>query len=350
MLPADCPGTESEDAGKAAACAGCPNQAACASAPKGPDPDLTAIAERLSGVKNIILVLSGKGGVGKSTVSAQLAFALAARGLDVGLLDIDICGPSVPKMLGLEGEEIHQSNLGWSPVYVTENLGVMSIGFMLPNPDDAVIWRGPRKNGLIKQFLKDVDWGKLDYLVIDAPPGTSDEHISVAQFLKPCGNLAGAVVVTTPQQVAIIDVRKEINFCKKTKIPVLGVVENMSGLRQPLESFVLRDAAGNDVTSVVLAAAQAAAGGPIIAETEVFWAPSGGAEAMSNELGVPFLGRVPLDPGLSRAAEEGRSLFEALPGTNGAAPMSSSVGPLRLVIDKLVAATSTDNGTVNGGV
>jgi Mrp family chromosome partitioning ATPase len=305
------------------------------------------------------MVLSGKGGVGKSTVSAQLSFALAARGLDVGLLDIDICGPSVPKMLGLEGEEIHQSNLGWSPVYVSENLGVMSIGFMLPNPDDAVIWRGPRKNGLIKQFLKDVDWGKLDYLIIDAPPGTSDEHISAAQFLKPCGNLAGAVVVTTPQQVAIIDVRKEINFCKKTNIPVLGVVENMSGLRQPLETMVLKDSQGNDVTRKVLEALQSAGIGStdgtsgtsssIIAETEVFWAPSGGAEAMSKELNVPFLGRVPLDAALSRAAEEGRSLFDPVVNgeekeSNGSSDSSSvlsaSVGPLQAVIDKLIAATS----------
>jgi Mrp family chromosome partitioning ATPase len=296
------------------------------------------------------MVLSGKGGVGKSTVSAQLSFALAARGLDVGLLDIDICGPSVPKMLGLEGEEIHQSNLGWSPVYVSENLGVMSIGFMLPNPDDAVIWRGPRKNGLIKQFLKDVDWGKLDYLIIDAPPGTSDEHISAAQFLKPCGNLAGAVVVTTPQQVAIIDVRKEINFCKKTNIPVLGVVENMSGLRQPLETMKLKDSQGNDVTAAVLAAVQSAGigstTGSIIAETEVFWAPSGGAETMAKELQVPFLGRIPLDSELSRAAEEGRSLFEPAAGdtSNGngssSSVLSASVGPLQAVIDKLIAATS----------
>lgn len=135
-------------------------------------------------VKHKILVLSGKGGVGKSTFSAQLAFALASMDFQVGLLDIDICGPSIPKMLGLEGQDIHQSNLGWSPVYLESNLGVMSIGFMLPNPDDAVIWRGARKNGLIKQFLKDVYWGELDFLVVDAPPGTSDEHISIVQCLQ----------------------------------------------------------------------------------------------------------------------------------------------------------------------
>ncbi|KAH0984609.1 hypothetical protein GBA52_011786 [Prunus armeniaca] len=167
-----CPGPQSDSAGKSDACEGCPNQQICATtAPKGPDPDVVAIAERMATVKHKILVLSGKGGVGKSTFSAQLAFALAAMDFQVGLLDIDICGPSIPKMLGLEGQEIHQSNLGWSPVYVESNLGVMSIGFMLPEPDDAVIWRGPRKNALIKQFLKDVYWGELDFLVVDAPPG-----------------------------------------------------------------------------------------------------------------------------------------------------------------------------------
>ncbi|CAM0945383.1 unnamed protein product [Alopecurus aequalis] len=213
---AHCPGTQSEEAGKADSCAGCPNQQICATAPKGPDPDLVAIAERMATVKHKILVLSGKGGVGKSTFSAQLSFALASAEMDyqVGLLDIDICGPSIPKMLGLEGQDIHQSNLGWSPIYVESNLGVMSIGFMLPNPDDAVIWRGPRKNGLIKQFLKDVDWGQIDYLVVDAPPGTSDEHISIVQYLQATG-VDGAIIVTTPQQVSLIDVRKEINFCKK---------------------------------------------------------------------------------------------------------------------------------------
>ncbi|KAF7079297.1 hypothetical protein CFC21_083547 [Triticum aestivum] len=211
---AHCPGTQSDEAGKADSCAGCPNQQICATAPKGPDPDLVAIAERMATVKHKILVLSGKGGVGKSTFSAQLSFALAEMDHQVGLLDIDICGPSIPKMLGLEGQDIHQSNLGWSPIYVESNLGVMSIGFMLPNPDDAVIWRGPRKNGLIKQFLKDVDWGEIDYLVVDAPPGTSDEHISIVQYLQ-ATEVDGAIIVTTPQQVSLIDVRKEINFCKK---------------------------------------------------------------------------------------------------------------------------------------
>lgn len=161
QVPHNCPGTESERAGRESACQGCPNQQACQEAPKGPDPDLELISRRLEAVRHKVLVLSGKGGVGKSTFSSQLAFAFAAstRGADdassvqageptqVGLLDIDICGPSIPKIVGLEGEQIHASNLGWSPVYVQDNLAVMSVGFLLTNPDDAVIWRGPKKNG-----------------------------------------------------------------------------------------------------------------------------------------------------------------------------------------------------------
>ena len=214
--PADCPGgPAAPDAGRAAACAGCPNAAACAAGPgaAAPDPGAAAVAAALARVRAVVLVLSGKGGVGKSTFAAQLAFSLAARGRAVGLLDVDICGPSIPRMLGLGGARVHAAASGWSPVWVNENLGVMSVGFMLPRDDDAVIWRGPKKNGLIRQFLADVDWGELDFLVVDTPPGTSDEHISLAQLLKGAKNLAGAVVVTTPQEVALADVRKELSFC-----------------------------------------------------------------------------------------------------------------------------------------
>ncbi|KAI4350562.1 hypothetical protein L6164_005009 [Bauhinia variegata] len=309
-----CPGPQSESAGKSDACEGCPNQQICATAPKGPDPDLVSIAERMATVKHKILVLSGKGGVGKSTFSAQLSFALAAMGFQVGLLDIDICGPSIPKMLGLEGQEIHQSNLGWSPVYVESNLGVMSIGFMIPHPDEAVIWRGPRKNGLIKQFLKDVYWGELDFLVVDAPPGTSDEHISIVQCLDVAG-IDGAIIVTTPQQVSLIDVRKEVSFCKKVGVKVLGVVENMSGLCQPIRDFKFMKMTDTgeqrDVTEWVweYLTEKAPEMLNLIACSEVFDSSRGGAAKMCTEMGVPFLGKVPLDPQLCKAAEEGRSCF-----------------------------------------
>ncbi|GBF93953.1 cytosolic Fe-S cluster assembly factor [Raphidocelis subcapitata] len=403
--PEHCPGTSSDKAGTAAACAGCPNQAACASAPKGPDPDLVAIAERLSTIKHKVLVLSGKGGVGKSTFAAQLAFALAAAGREVGLLDIDICGPSAPKMLGLEGEEVHQSALGWSPVYVEDNLAVMSIGFMLPNPDDAVIWRGPRKNALIKQFLKDVHWGALDYLVVDAPPGTSDEHISIAQFLRAGAPEAGAaaapgagaaaaglsrnaaggfdtaVIVTTPQEVSIIDVRKEVSFCRKVGLSVLGVVENMAGLVLPAVAAALRfvlppaeagggggggggEEEGEDVTARALAAIAAAlppgAAERLQLRAEVFTPSGGGAAAMCSQLGLTLLGRVPLDPQLGRAAEEGRSVFDAAPQQQqngqqqqdgeqngprgGAAASTPSAAALQAIVRRILAVTEADAG------
>lgn len=301
------------------------------------DSDLVAIEERMRTVKHKILVLSGKGGVGKSTFAAQLSFALAGLDKQIGLLDIDICGPSIPKMLGLEGQEIHQSNLGWSPVYVEDNLGVMSIGFMLPDPDEAVIWRGPRKNGLIKQFVKDVDWGDLDYLVVDAPPGTSDEHISIMQYLK-ASNVDGAIIVTTPQEVSLIDVRKEINFCKKVGIKVLGVVENMSELRQQVESaeFKSLDAHGveQDVTNELLDILKSHAPHLLssFVATSVFYGGAGGAEKMCKQMKVPFLGRVPLDPKLGKAADEGRSCF-------GDMECSASAAALRSIINRVLSVT-----------
>jgi len=282
--PHNCPGTESDQAGKTSTCNGCPNQSVCASTPKGPDPDIEEIVERMASVKHKILVLSGKGGVGKSTVSAQLSFALANLEKQIGLMDIDICGPSIPKLMGVEGEQIHRSNEGWSPVYVSDNLAVMSVGFMLSNQDDAVIWRGPKKNGLIKQFLRDVNWGELDFLVVDTPPGTSDEHLSIAQYLKSTG-IDGAVVVTTPQELSLLDVRKEINFCKKVGIPIIGVVENMSGFVCP----------------------------KCKTETKIFATTTGGAEKMAGEMQVPFLGKIPLDPRIARLSDEGKSFMEAFP-------------------------------------
>jgi Mrp family chromosome partitioning ATPase len=283
--PEHCPGPESQQAGKADSCAGCPNQAICASAPKGPDPDIPLISARLSGIKHKILILSGKGGVGKSTFTSLLGHAFATREeSNVGIMDTDICGPSIPKMMGVESETIHVSGTGWSPVWVTDNLGVMSIQFMLPNRDDAVIWRGPKKNGLIKQFLKDVEWGDLDFLLVDTPPGTSDEHLSVNSFLKESG-IDGAVMVTTPQEVALLDVRKEIDFCRKAGIRVLGLVENMSGFVCPNCTH----------------------------ESQIFRATTGGGAALAKEMGIPFLGEVPLDPRIGRACDYGESFFEAFP-------------------------------------
>ncbi|CAM0136789.1 unnamed protein product [Umbelopsis sp. WA50703] len=263
------------------------------------------ISKQLEKVKHIILVLSGKGGVGKSSVTTQLSLALVNQGCKVGILDVDLTGPSIPRMLGLDGKQVHQASNGWVPVYADESqrLCCMSIGFLLQNKNDSVVWRGPKKNGngffeynyilsdmsegmglndlitnvsnitaMIKQFLQDVCWGELDYLIIDTPPGTSDEHISVVEYLK-AFNPDGAVIVTTPQGVALADVRKELSFCNKVQLPILGVVENMSG-------FVC----------------------PHCAEcTNVF--SSGGGESMAKDYGIPFLGRVPIDPQFTSMVE-----------------------------------------------
>ncbi|XP_032000646.1 cytosolic Fe-S cluster assembly factor NUBP1 isoform X2 [Hylobates moloch] len=270
-VPHDCPGADSAQAGRGASCQGCPNQRLCASgAGTTPDPAIEEIKEKMKTVKHKILVLSGKGGVGKSTFSAHLAHGLAEdENTQIALLDIDICGPSIPKIMGLEGEQ-----------YLEDNLGVMSVGFLLSSPDDAVIWRGPKKNGMIKQFLRDVDWGEVDYLIVDTPPGTSDEHLSVVQYLA-AAHIDGAVIITTPQEVSLQDVRKEINFCHKVKLPIIGVVENMSGFICP----------------------------KCKKESQIFPPTTGGAELMCQDLEVPLLGRVPLDPLIGKNCDKGQSFF-----------------------------------------
>jgi len=294
----------------------------------------------MSLVKHKILILSGKGGVGKSTVSSQLSYALSLdASKEVGLLDIDICGPSIPRMLGLMGHEVHQSASGWSPVYVEDNLGVMSIGFMLPGTDDAIIWRGPRKVGLIKQFLTDVVWNELDYLLVDTPPGTSDEHISIVQLLKDSG-IDGAIVVTTPQEVSMADVRKELNFCKKTGIPVLGIVENMSDTAISIASALepektgvkIMNAAGEDVTAASLAAIKQHC--PELMDCSIttnLFAPSSDAAKASNpqqmaqKFNVPYLGRLPMDPNMMACCETGENFLHKHPNSAAAAPLRAIV-------------------------
>lgn len=301
--PEHCPGPESESAGKEDACQGCPNQNICASQlPQGPDPDMSLIHQRLSVINHKILVLSGKGGVGKSTFTSMLAWAIAAdEDIEVGAMDLDICGPSLPLMLGANGETVHQSNSGWSPVYVADNLGVISISFMLPDPDSAVIWRGAKKNGLIKQFLKDVTWGEhLDYLLVDTPPGTSDEHLSVTNYMKEAG-IDGALIVTTPQEVSLLDVRKEIDFCRKANIRILGLVENMSG-------FVCPNCKG---------------------ESFIFKPTTGGGRKLCEELGIPFLGSVPLDPRIAKACDSGECFFDDYADSPAATAILDVVDSLR---------------------
>lgn len=299
----ECPGTDSANAGKSSACDGCPNQAKCASGEgAAPDPSVAEVARKLVNVEHKILVLSGKGGVGKSTVSAQLTFGLSQAGqetFDVGLLDVDICGPSIPRMMGIANHEVHSTTEGWSPVFVNENISVMSVGFLLPDPDSAVIWRGPKKHALIKQFLTDVNWGHLDYLVVDTPPGTSDEHMSIVGLLKDAG-VDGAVLVTTPQEVSLQDVRKEISFCKKVGIRILGVIENMSGFICPSCSTC----------------------------TDVFSPSTGGAKKMCEDLGIPFLGSLPLTGTVAKAGDAGAPLVTSMP------QLSKIVDAIRSELDK----------------
>lgn len=232
---------------------------------------------RLARIGQKIVVLSGKGGVGKSTVSANLAVALARTGATVGLLDVDVHGPSIPRLLRLTGKTIDMSGDAMLPVPWSDTLKVMSIGFLLNDRNAATIWRGPAKAGLIRQFLQDVEWGALDFLVVDCPPGTGDEPLSVLQLL---GKDAAAVIVTTPQAVAVDDVRRSVGFCHTLDNAMLGLIENMSGFTCP------------DCGTV----------------SEVFG--SGGGERLAAEAGIPFLGRIPLATEVMASGESGGTLAD----------------------------------------
>jgi len=230
----------------------------------------TPVARRLRSVKHIIIVCSGKGGVGKSSVSTQLALSLRASSptARVGVLDVDLTGPSIPRMLGLDGHPVHQSSDGWVPVYADGSearLSCMSVGFLLKKKEDSVVWRGPKKNAMIRQFLSDVRWGDLDYLVIDTPPGTSDEHLSLVEHMAPVHSRISAVIVTTPQAVALLDAMKCLSFTRATSIPVLGLIENMSGYVCPCCGEI----------------------------SNVF--STGGGEEMARREGLRFLGSLPVD-------------------------------------------------------
>lgn len=252
----------------------CPSRAA---ATPSPAPEDDKLKMRLSKIKRKIIVMSGKGGVGKSTVAVNLAMTAMLAGQRVGILDVDLHGPSVPLMLGLTGARLEAGENGMLPVEIG-SLKVMSIGFLLQDPNTPAIWRGPMKMGIIKQFLEDVDWGELDLLVVDVPPGTGDEPLSICQLIE---DLDGAVVVTTPQKVALADVRRSITFCREVQVKVLGVVENMSGFACPH---------CNKVT-------------PILKE--------GGGSLMAKEMGVPFLGAIPLDPLVTESGDAGKAFVES---------------------------------------
>lgn len=248
-------------------------------------PEDLKLRDRMLRIRRRLVVVSGKGGVGKSTVAANLALALSSRGSKVGLLDVDIHGPSIPTILGCEGSTLVVDGESILPLDVRANLRLMSIGFLVGGKADAVIWRGPMKYKLIRQFLSDVAWGELDYLVVDCPPGTGDEPLSVAQLV---GRPAAAVVVTTPQRLAIADVRRCITFCAKADLAVAGLLENMSGFVCPCCG----------------------------ARTDLFG--TGGGERLAEEMGVPLLGCIPIDQRIVACGDEGSSLMDVWPDSPAA--------------------------------
>jgi len=266
----------------------------------------TEFAERqklesnLCRIRHKIVVMSGKGGVGKSTVAVNLATALMMAGKRVGLLDVDIHGPSVPTMLGLENEQLRQDENGLLPAELG-GLKVMSLGFLLQDQDQAVIWRGPLKMGAIKQFLKDVFWGDLDYLIIDSPPGTGDEPLSVCQLIP---ELDGAVIVTTPQKVAAVDVRKSITFCHQLKVPVLGIIENMSGFACPK---------CGEVTHIL---------------------STGGGQRIAADMRVPFLGSIPMDIQVAQACDMGQAFVHHYAATPTAKILRDIIAPIIALDDE----------------
>jgi len=241
------------------------------------------LADKLSSIKHRLVVMSGKGGVGKSTVAANLAVSLAEAGNTVGILDGDVHGPNIPKMLGLEGASPQGGPAGMLPLEASPNLKVMSMAFLLPDSDTPVAWRGPMKHTLFQQFLSDVDWGELDYLIVDLPPGTGDEPMSIAQLL---GKPLWTIIVTTPQDVALLDSRKSVMFGKFLDMNILGIVENMSGLICPY-------CAG---------------------EIDLF--KVGGGERASKDLDVPFLGTIPIDPAVVLGGDAGIPISNSDSGSN----------------------------------
>ncbi|MFW6324208.1 MAG: P-loop NTPase [Desulfovibrionales bacterium] len=270
----------------------CSNEEACSDkCASGED----KLEKRLQRIKHKIAVLSGKGGVGKSTVAVNTAVALSLAGKRVGLLDVDVHGPSVPRLLSLTGKKPSMDANQMEPVQWSRNLWVISLGFLIPSRDDAVIWRGPVKMGLIKQFVEDVAWGDLDYLIADCPPGTGDEPLSVLQTLGPDTQ---GLIVTTPQGLAVDDVRRSVSFCRQVGNPVLGIVENMSGFVCPK------------------------------CNEEVTIFGTGGGMALAGEMGVPFLGSIPLDPEIVRSGDEGYVFVKTHPESPSSKALQKALEPV----------------------
>ncbi|UCF78165.1 MAG: Mrp/NBP35 family ATP-binding protein [Candidatus Eiseniibacteriota bacterium] len=255
------------------------------------------IKKRMSRIKYKFIVISGKGGVGKTTVSINLAYGLATRGHGVGILDVDIHGPNTPKMLGVESARLTFSEEGIEPIDVLPNLKVVSLSLFGQVDEGPVIWRGPLKMGIIKQMLADVHWGDLDYMIVDSPPGTGDEPLSVCQLIP---DIVGAIIVTTPQDVAILDSRKSVLFAQKLSVPVVGIIENMSGFACP----------------------------HCARQIDLFG--TGGGERAAQDLKVPFLGRIPIEPDIVKLSDSGEPFVHFRKGT-------ATAGILDEIIEKIIA-------------
>ncbi|MDH3567019.1 MAG: Mrp/NBP35 family ATP-binding protein [Desulfobacteraceae bacterium] len=235
-----------------------------------------SVDRSLKRIKNKFIILSGKGGVGKTSTSVNLSLALAKKGFDVGIMDVDLHGPDVPRMLGLKGMLDLNKNNKLNPMKYSDHLKVVSIESLIASKDDAIIWRGPLKYSAIRQFIGEVEWGDLDFLIIDSPPGTGDEPLTIAQTIKD----AKAVIVTTPQEVSLADVRKSISFCRTLKMDIYGLIENMSGFTCPHCNKMV----------------------------DLFG--SGGGEKTARTAGIPFLGRIPFDPNFVSCGDNGISFQE----------------------------------------
>ncbi|MDR3075593.1 MAG: Mrp/NBP35 family ATP-binding protein [Candidatus Methanoplasma sp.] len=261
----------------------------------------TKLHDSLSRIRHVIIVMSGKGGVGKSTVSSNLAQALSLKGYQTGLMDLDITGPNIPKMFRIEDEKLYAKEDKLVPVSVPPSLSIMSMGFLLPDKDSAIMWRGPMKTSAIRQFIEDVEWGDLDYLIIDMPPGTGDEALSIVQLIPKAD---GVVIVTTPQDVAVLDSRKSITFASQANLPIIGLVENMSGFVCPHCGEL----------------------------TEIFG--SGGGEKTAEDLKIRFLGRVPLEPGVAVSGDAGMPIVISDPDSKSAVAFNGIVDKIIKTVEK----------------
>ena len=269
---------------------------------KKPDPNEQAkrLQDNLDRIKHKLIVISGKGGGGKSTVSVNTALGLVQAGFKVGILDVDIHGPSIAKMLGIEGKRLMAPAKGEfpAPIKVKENLYAMTIASLVDNPDEPIIWKGPLKIGAIKQFLQDIQWPELDYLIVDSPPGTGDEPLSVVQTLK---NVQGSLIVSTPQDVALLDARKTIKFSQKLNVPVLGLIENMSTFACPHCGEAVDIFAGM------------------------------GVEKAAKDFNVDILGKIPIDTNIVKSGDAGISYLENFANSASAKEMQKVV---KIIADK----------------